>query len=120
MLEPTSESLNIYSHQSSISEPVSSNQQSLSTNSNQDFSYINLESALNKIHQAIRGKKLQGKLPLTVKIGKSVVFKAVSGQEPTVNKITKEQISLLQKVWEDPGGIQGSLRIIGLYRPNYA
>ena len=70
-----------------------------------------LESLLKKINQGLKDRQFQGNLPLNVKIGGSVVFQAVSGKKPTINKVTLEQVMLLEKALSTPKGIRGAVRI---------
>lgn len=70
-----------------------------------------MEDILSEIDNKLKAQEFQGALPLSVRIGSSVVFKAILGQEPTINKITPAQFALLQQAIADPQGILGSVRI---------
>ena len=70
-----------------------------------------IEDLLKKVNQGLKARQFQGNLPLSVTIGKSLAFKAVSGERPITNKITPEQVTLLQKALENPKGVEGAVRI---------
>lgn len=70
-----------------------------------------LESLLKTINQGLKAREFQGNLPLSIKVGSSVVFQAVSGKKPTTNKVTSEEITLLQQALKNPQGVQGAIRI---------
>ncbi len=93
------------------SENVTPNQQANNDKLVEKGDFKSLESTLNEIQQALDNKQFQGNLPLSISIGRTNVFKAVPGVEPTVNKITPDQVELLQKALQDPQGIQGSVRV---------
>jgi len=96
----------------SPTEPVKSNQQFSTSGPAQPEDSKALEEVLKKIHVAFQARQFQGNLPLAIKVDGEVVFKAIPGREPTVNKIKPEQVALLQKALEDPYGVQGSVRIL--------
>ncbi len=92
-------------------ENIQPKQQNARNESEQEDSSKILATTLNKIHQALKVKNIGGELPLSVHVGRKTVFKAIGGQESTVNKITPEQITVLQKALQEPQGIKGAVRI---------
>lgn len=97
--------------ETAATKPVESNKQPSLCSPTQPENSRGLESLLKTINQGIKARQFQGNLPLNIKVGSSVVFQAVSGKKPTTNKITPEQITLLQKALSDPESVQGAVRI---------
>lgn len=90
---------------------LQSNHQPTATNLNQQENSRALESVLKTINQGLKSRQFQGNLPLSVKIGSSVVFQAIPGKKPTINEIAPEQVIVLQKALENPQGVQGAVRL---------
>ncbi len=122
-LEPNQQEENVVSNldsqapgsevnKSATTKPGKSNQQPSTSGPAQPEDSKALEDVLQKIHTAFQARQFQGNLPLVIKVDDEVVFKAIPGREPTVNKIQPEQVALLQKALEDPYGVQGSVRIL--------
>ncbi len=90
---------------------LQSNHQPTATNLNQQENSRGLESVLKTINQGLKSRQFQSNLPLSVKIGSSVVFQAIPGQKPTINEIAPEEVIVLQKALENPQGVQGAVRL---------
>jgi len=90
---------------------LQSNHQPTATNLNQQENSRGLESVLKTINQGLKSRQFQSNLPLSVKIGSSVVYQAIPGQKPTINEIAPEEVIVLQKALENPQGVQGAVRL---------
>lgn len=92
-------------------EPLEPAQSTFEANPVQQTNKKGIENILSEIDNKLKAQEEQGDLPLSFRVGSSVVFKAIPGQEPTINKISPEHVALIQQAIADPQGLKGSVRI---------
>lgn len=81
------------------------------SSSNKKEAQETLKKTLDYIKQALPAKGFSKDLPISIYDGKTLIYKAEAGKEPTKNLMTPEKAALLQKTLENPQGLQGSIRI---------
>jgi hypothetical protein len=92
-------------------QPTGFNQAESNTNPVPNESTKTIEDILTQVQQGLEAKGNQNDLPLVFQIDKSIVYKAIPGQEAIIDKLNPERLKSLRTALEDPQALSSRVRI---------